>query len=62
VIKTVAGHEIVIDDDGGKVTITDSNDNKITLDSNGLKLERGGGNVEITDGKVSANDGGLEVQ
>jgi uncharacterized protein involved in type VI secretion and phage assembly len=62
VIKTVAGHEIVIDDDGGKVTITDSNDNKITLDSDGLKLERGGGNVEITDGKVSANDGGLEVQ
>ena len=62
VIKTVAGHEIAIDDDNGKVTITDSNENKITLDSNGLKLERGGGTVEITDGKVSANDGALEVQ
>lgn len=61
VLRTKAGHEIVLDDDGGKVTVTDSNDNKVTLDSSGVTVERGGGKLEITDGKVSVNGGALEV-
>ncbi len=60
-IVTKAGHKIVLDDDEGSVTITDSNDNTITLDSDGITLERGGNKVEISDSEVNVNDGALEV-
>jgi uncharacterized protein involved in type VI secretion and phage assembly len=62
VIKTKSGHEVVFDDDAGTVTITDSNDNKITLDSSGATIERGGNKVVVSDSSVSVNDGALEVQ
>lgn len=62
VLKTKAGHEIILDDDGESVTVTDASGNKITLDASGVTIERGAGKLEITDGKVSANDGALEVQ
>jgi uncharacterized protein involved in type VI secretion and phage assembly len=62
VIKTKAGHKIVLDDDAGTVTVTDANENQITLDSTGITIARGSGSVEVSDGKVSANDGALEVQ
>jgi uncharacterized protein involved in type VI secretion and phage assembly len=60
-IVTKAGHKILLDDDGGSITISDSNENKITLDSAGLTLERGSQKVEISDSAVKVNDGALEV-
>ena len=60
-IVTKAGHKILLDDDGGTITITDANENKITLDSSGMTLERGGSTIEISDSEVNVNDGALEV-
>ncbi len=60
-IVTKAGHKILLDDDGGTITITDANENKITLDSSGVTLERGGSTIAISDSEVNMNDGALEV-
>ena len=60
-IVTKAGHKILLDDDGSTITITDSSNNKITLDSSGITLERGANKIEISDGEVKVNDGALEV-
>jgi hypothetical protein len=60
-IVTKAGHKILLDDDAGSITISDSNENKITMDSSGLTLERGSQKVVISDSEVSVNDGALEV-
>jgi uncharacterized protein involved in type VI secretion and phage assembly len=59
-IQTKAGHQILIDDDATSVTITDPNGNTMTLDSSGITLDRGM-KIQISDGKVSVNDGALEV-
>ncbi|MDO8586989.1 MAG: phage baseplate assembly protein V [Armatimonadota bacterium] len=59
-IRTSAGHEILIDDDAGSITITDSNGNTVTLDSSGIKLEAGC-KIQIGASKVDVNDGALEV-
>jgi hypothetical protein len=58
---TKAGHKILLDDDGSTITITDSSNNKITLDSSGITLERGGKKIEISDAEVNVNSGALEV-
>jgi uncharacterized protein involved in type VI secretion and phage assembly len=60
-IVTKAGHKILLDDDGGTITITDANENKITLDSSGITLERGGSTIAVGDSEVNVNDGALEV-
>lgn len=61
VIITQSKHKILLDDEEGTVTITDANDNKITLESAGITLERGGKKIEISDAQVNINDGSLEV-
>jgi phage baseplate assembly protein gpV len=61
-LQTKAGHQILLDDDGETVTIKDSNDNTITLDSSGIVLKRGSGKVEVAKSKVTVNDGALEVE
>ena len=61
VIHTKSGHEIILDDDAGSVTIRDANDGTVTLDSSGITLERGGKKVVVSDAGVSVNDGALEV-
>ncbi len=61
VMVTAAGHKLLLDDDAGSITITDSNDNTITLDSAGITLERGGKKIEISDAQVNVNEGSLEV-
>jgi uncharacterized protein involved in type VI secretion and phage assembly len=61
-IMTKAGHQILFDDDAESVTIKDSNDNTITLDSSGIVLKRGSGKVEVAESKVTVNDGALEVE
>ena len=60
-IVTKAGHKILLDDDGGTITITDANENKIMLDSSGITLSRGSSTVEIGDSEVNVNNGALEV-
>ena len=47
--------------DSGTITITDGNNNKITLDSDGITLERGSSKISLSDSQVNINDGALEV-
>jgi uncharacterized protein involved in type VI secretion and phage assembly len=60
-IVTKSPLKILLDDDSGKITISDSNQNTVTLDSSGITLTRGGSTVQITDSEVNVNDGALEV-
>lgn len=60
-IITKAGHKILLDDDASTITITDPNDNKITLDMSGITLTRGGKTVVVSDALVNINNGSLEV-
>jgi hypothetical protein len=38
VIRTASGHVMELDDDGGKIVIVDKNDNKVTLDDQGITI------------------------
>jgi uncharacterized protein involved in type VI secretion and phage assembly len=60
-IVTVSPHKILLDDDAGTITISDSNQNTVTLDSSGITLTRGSSSVAVTDSEVNVNDGALEV-
>lgn len=60
-IVTTAPHKILLDDDAQSITISDSNQNTITLDSSGITLTRGGNSIAISDSEVNVNDGALEV-
>ncbi len=63
VIVTAAPHEIKLDDNQGSITITDPNDNTVTLDSSGITLDNGGSmTIAISSSSVSVNDGDLQVQ
>ena len=61
VIVTKSGHKIVLDDDATTITVSDQNGNSITLDSDGISLERGGSQVAIGDAEVNVNNGALEI-
>lgn len=61
VIVTAAGHSILFDDDGDSITITDANENVITLDSSGITLDRSGKTVVVSQSSVNVNNGALEV-
>ncbi|MFT3770703.1 MAG: phage baseplate assembly protein V [Minicystis sp.] len=61
VLRTKAGHQIVIDDDGRSITITDPSENTVTLDSSGITLKRGGSVVKLDDAKLDVNNSALEV-
>jgi uncharacterized protein involved in type VI secretion and phage assembly len=60
-IVTAGKLKILFDDDAGSMTITDDNQNKVTLDSSGITQERGANKVVVSDSKVDVNDGALEV-
>lgn len=60
-IVTKAGHKILLDDDASTITITDPNENKVTLDASGITLVRGSTKIEISDSEVNINEGALEV-
>ncbi|HWB84004.1 MAG TPA: phage baseplate assembly protein V [Bryobacteraceae bacterium] len=60
-IVTASKHKILLDDDGGRITISDANENTVTLDSSGITLNRGSQKVVVSDANVSVNDGALEV-
>jgi uncharacterized protein involved in type VI secretion and phage assembly len=61
VIRTASGHEILLDDGGQSITITDANGNSVKLDSSGITLSSSGSKVVIDSSKVDINDGALEV-
>jgi len=54
-------HKVVLDDDSPSITVSDSNQNQVSLESSGLTLARGSNKVELSDSEVSVNDGALEV-
>ena len=60
-IVTVAPLKILLDDDAQSITISDSNQNTVTLDSSGITLTRGSNSVAVSDSEVNVNDGALEV-
>jgi uncharacterized protein involved in type VI secretion and phage assembly len=60
-IRTVKGHQLLLDDDGESITLSDAHGNSVTLDSSGITLTRGAEKLELTDSKVSINGGALEV-
>jgi uncharacterized protein involved in type VI secretion and phage assembly len=61
VIKTNGNQQIVLDDKDHSITITDSNENSVTLDRNGIAIVRGSGKLAVADGTVTVNDGAMEV-
>ncbi len=60
-IVTAQGCKILLDDDAQTITLTDSSNNKITLASEGITVERGVNKVVVSDAGVSVNDGAMEV-
>jgi uncharacterized protein involved in type VI secretion and phage assembly len=60
-IVTTSPSKILLDDDAGTITISDSNQNTVTLDSSGITLTRASSSVQISDSEVNVNDGALEV-
>lgn len=61
VLITKGGSKIVLDDDAPSITISDGNDNEITVDSSGIKLKRKSMSIEIGDSSVKVNGSSLEV-
>jgi uncharacterized protein involved in type VI secretion and phage assembly len=60
VIVTKVG-KILFDDNAGTITVSDVNNNSVTLSSDGITLQRGGSSVAVGDAEVNVNDGALEV-
>jgi uncharacterized protein involved in type VI secretion and phage assembly len=61
VIVTKSGHKILLDDDQTTITISDQNNNTVTLGPDGITLQRGGNQIAIGDAEVNVNQGALEV-
>jgi uncharacterized protein involved in type VI secretion and phage assembly len=60
-IVTKAGQKILFDQDGGTITVTDQNNNTITLGADGVSLQRGASQIDLGDAEVNVNQGALEV-
>lgn len=60
-IVTRSGQKILIDVDGGSITVEDQNGNTITIDSSGISLQGSGQSVELASGGVNVNQGALQV-
>jgi len=60
-IVTKAGQKILIDVDGGSITVEDQNGNTMTLDSSGISLQGSGQSVALASGGVNVNQGALQV-
>jgi uncharacterized protein involved in type VI secretion and phage assembly len=60
-IVTTSPLKILLDDDASSITISDSNQNSVTLESSGITLTRGNNSIAISDSEVNVNDGALEV-
>jgi uncharacterized protein involved in type VI secretion and phage assembly len=60
-IVTKSGHKVLLDDNAEIITISDPNNNTVTLSSDGITLKRGSSTIELSDSEVNINDGALEV-
>jgi Type VI secretion system/phage-baseplate injector OB domain len=60
-VVTAAPHKMLFDDDASGVTLTDSNEGSVKLDSDGVTAGRGSKKVLVGESSVSVNDGALEV-
>jgi len=60
-IVTKAGQKILIDVEGGSITVEDQNGNTMTLDSSGISLQGSGQSVALASGGVNVNQGALQV-
>lgn len=60
-IITKGKTKLVLDDDETEIKLSDANDNKLTLTSEGITLERGSQKVAVQQTQVSVNNGALEV-
>jgi len=58
---TAAPHQLLFDDDGDEITVSDSNGGTMTFGSDGVKTARGTMSVDVGDGSVSVNDDALTV-
>lgn len=63
-LKTPGGHEILLDDGGRSITVTDSNGNKVTMEAAGVTVDtaakvtvNAGATVEVTGAMVKVNAG-----
>lgn len=54
-IATPGGNEVVLSDDGASITLTDKNNNKVTLDSNGISLDSPKNVTINATGKITLN-------
>lgn len=64
VLKTAGGHSIVFDDSSGNggITLAASGGQKVVIGANGIEISDGnGGTIKINGGRMSVNDGALEV-
>jgi uncharacterized protein involved in type VI secretion and phage assembly len=53
VLRTRAGHQIKLDDDAEAIEISDAHGNLVTMDSQGITLERNGQSVKVSDSSVN---------
>jgi uncharacterized protein involved in type VI secretion and phage assembly len=60
-VVTGAPHKLLFADDDETVTLSDANDNEVTLDSSGITQARGTQQVVVGDASVNINSGALEV-
>jgi uncharacterized protein involved in type VI secretion and phage assembly len=60
-IVTGAPHKLLFSDDDQSVTLSDANENEVTLDSSGITQARGSQTVVVSDASVNVNSGALEV-
>lgn len=63
-IKTKAGHSILLDDSqgGGGITLETADGQKIIINSQTIEIDNGNGaSLKLTNNQVSINDGALEV-
>lgn len=56
-IDTPGGHQFILDDDAGEVSLTDSNGNTFSMTSSGITLDSAGDLILKASGKVSVEGG-----
>lgn len=61
VILTKAGQKLMLDADGGAISIEDQNGNALTMDSSGITLSSGGQSVVLGSSGINLNNGALQV-
>ncbi len=58
---TTAGHQLILDDDGGEVSLKHADGPSLVLTASDITLKVGGKEIKISSSGVSINQGALEV-